>query len=383
MKKTFQHLLLLSVFLFLNQILISCSSGDSLKSPEIILEIPNGGFSVVIDQTITISPEFTFSEEATCKWSIDNKSYSTARQLVFTPEKVGKYACTVQVITPDGEASKSFDIVVTTPYSPYITKVFEYVYGVGQHASLIPADSKASDFIGKPWENNKSFTYLGGWGGYIVAGFDHAVRNREGTDLCIYVQPGSASEPGVIFVMQDSNNDGQPNDRWYEIKGSEYSHPETIRHYQVTYNKPLNGGNVTWSDNQGNSGELKPNFQSESWWWSGYRTSNAITFTGVKLPNAYYDNSTTAGTENWVVKSGLFQTGYAECYNNSDYNSTIKANLVDISNAVDDNGTAVALTSIHFIKVQSAVFQIAGWLNEISTEISGASDLHLLDKDIY
>ena len=56
---------------------------------------------------------------------------------------------------------------------------------------------------------------------------------------------------------------------------------------------------------------------------------------------------------------------------------------MDISNAVDGSGNLANLSKIDFIKVQSGVFQVAGWLNEISTEISGAADLHLLDKDSY
>ena len=79
-----------------------------------------------------------------------------------------------------------------------------------------------------------------------------------------------------------------------------------------------------------------------------------------------------------MLRPGLFSFGYAECYGNSDYIADLKANLIDISNAVDGSGNPVSLTGIRFIKVQSGVFQIAGWLNEISTEISGAADLSLL-----
>ena len=263
--------------------------------------------------------------------------------------------------------------------SPYITHVFDYVYAPGQHASLISQTSKGEDFIGKPWTNNKSFTALGGWGGYIIAGFDHRVKNVPGKDFAVYTQPGPASEPGVIFVMDDLNGDGLPNDgNWIELKGSEYANAETIHNYQVTYHKPVNNGNVTWSDNQANQGELIPEFDSASWWWKGYGDKTEISFSGVRLPIAYEYNPQQAGVENWVLRPGLFSFGYGECYGNSDYNSVLKANLIDISNAVDGSGNPVSLTGIRFIKVQSGVFQIAGWLNEISTEISGAADLSLL-----
>ena len=276
------------------------------------------------------------------------------------------------------------EIVSLSGSSPYITKVFDFQYGPGQHATLIPSSEKAANFVGEPWANGKSFTPLGGWGGYLIAGFDHAVSNTNGPDIAIYTQPSVSSEPGVVYVMTDTNNDGLPNDgSWFELKGSEYNNPETIHNYQVTYYKPIASGSVTWKDNQGHQGTLIPGFGSESWWWSGYGDKSSITFDGERLPDAYINTAKASEEELWMVRSGLFQFGYAECYSNTDYSSKIKANLLDISSAVDAYGQPVNLSKINFIKIQSGVFQIAGWLNEISTEISGAADVHLLDKTSY
>jgi len=267
-------------------------------------------------------------------------------------------------------------------YSPYITKVFDYKYGPGQHAAQIPSDWKGDDFIGKPWTGTKLFTSLGGWGGYIIAGFDHIVKNTDGADFAVFTQPGAGSEPGVVFVMDDANNDGIPNDgEWAEIRGSEYNHPETIHNYQVTYYKPVGNGNVTWKDNKGISGELVPVYESASWWWSGYGNKTEVIFTGLKLPDAYKNIPTQPESANWIVRPGMFTFGYAECYNNSDYNKSLKANTFDISNAVDNQSNKVNLAGIKFIRIQSGVFQVAGWLNEISTEISGAADLSLIKYD--
>jgi hypothetical protein len=184
--------------------------------------------------------------------------------------------------------------------------------------------------------------------------------------------------------MADNNNDGLPNDGdWYEIKGSEYSHRETIHNFQITYYKPGTSGLVTWKDNQGGSGNLRPEFGTESWWWQGYGDQTSVSFSGVRLPDAYFNSSKDPLVQLWLPRTGLFRFGYAECYNNEDYNSLLKANFLDISSAVDASGLPVNLTKINFIKVQSGVFQIGGWLNEISTEISGAADIHLLDKKSY
>jgi hypothetical protein len=299
------------------------------------------------------------------------------RKIAFVILIISLSGCSKDMETPESTSAAS------NP-SAYISKIFDYQYGPGQHALLIAPNEKCNAFIGEPWTNGKSFTYLGGWGGYIIAGFDHAVNNTNGPDIAVYTQPSVGSEPGVVYVMADTNNDGIPNDGlWLELKGSEYDNPETIHNYQVTYFKPGPSGYVTWKDNQGKSGSLIPEFGSESWWWSGYGDKSSITFTGEKLPDAYENTSKDPAVELWLQRAGLFQYGYAECYDNADYNARLKANFLDISSAVGASGKPVNLTKINFIKVQSSVFQQSGWLNEISTEISGAADIHLLDKKSY
>jgi hypothetical protein len=382
MKKQKKLIAICAAFLCAS-LLLSCSGVTELKQPEIVMDIPSAGFQVEVGKQITLLASFLNASNAAVSWELDGTLLSTNKSLIFSPQNVGKYLGNVKIETESGTNSKSFVINVTTTKSPYITNVFEYIYGPGQHASLIPSNAKGESFIGEPWTGSKSFTYLGGWGGYIVAGFDHSVTNAEGADFCIYTQPGAASEPGIVFVMEDKNGDGKPNDTWYEIKGSEYNNSETINNYEVTYFKPQGNGNVKWSDNKGNNGELIPDFESGTWWWSGYGDKSSIKFSGVRLPNSYLNSSTQSGTEYWILRTGLYTSGYAECYNNSDYNSKLKANFLDISNAVGGSGTLANLTKIDFIKVQSGVFQIAGWLNEVSTEISGAADIHLLDKDSY
>ena len=167
---------------------------------------------------------------------------------------------------------------------------------------------------------------------------------------------------------------------WLELKGSEYNNPETIHNYQLTYYKPGASGYVTWKDNQGKSGSLVPGFGTDNWWWPGYGDKSSVTFSGERLPDAYLNTSKDPSVELWMPRTGLFQFGYAECYGNADYNTKLRANFLDISSAVDVNGKPANLSSVNFIKVQSAVFQTAGWLNEISTEISGAADIHLLGQ---
>lgn len=361
-------------------IFTSCSDIEKLSGPLISFEIPADGFKIEVGKALPLEPNVINGEKSSYTWELNGEVVSSAKVYTFVPSRIGTYNLQLKVSNEIGSDNKTIHISAFSNLSPYITTVFDYKYGPGQHASLITSDWKGENFIGQPWINSKQYTSLGGWGGYITAGFDHMVKNGVGADFAVFTQPGPSSEPAVVFVMNDANNDGIPNDgEWAEIRGSEYNNAETIHNYQVTYYKPVDNGNVKWKDNKGGSGELVPVFDSSSWWWGGYGNNLEMVFTGVRLPNAYHNISTQADTENWTVRTGLFTFGYAECYNNLDYNNSLKANIFDISDAVDNAGNKANLSGIRFIKVQSGVFQIAGWLNEISTEISGAADLSLIE----
>ena len=257
--------------------------------------------------------------------------------------------------------------------SAYLTDVFDYVYAPGQHASMAKESDKAF-VLGDP-AKNEGWLYLGGFGGYVVAGFDHDVSNEAGADFEVYALPGASPEPAIVYVMADENKDGIPNETWYELKGNQFEN--SIQNYTLTYYKAATDSkNITWKDSQGNSGELISGFGSSTsakWWWPA-TLADSITFSGTRLPDSYINNSTTE-VPNWVVPNGLFLWGYAENNSGTDYNSTTKANKLDIANAVDESGNSVTLSSIRFLKIQTAVFQQAGQLNEVSAEITGAKDL--------
>ncbi|HEY3389110.1 MAG TPA: PKD-like domain-containing protein, partial [Prolixibacteraceae bacterium] len=300
-------------------VLTSCSEAEKLSGPAISFAIPAEGYKVEVGKSLSLNPTVINGDNSSYTWEVNGEVVSSAKLYTFTPSKIGNYSLQLKVSNEAGSDNKTILISAFSNLSPYITKVFDYQYGPGQHASLIPADWKGSDFVGQPWIGTKRYTSLGSWGGYIIAGFDHPVKNVEGADFAVFTQPGPSSEPAVVYVMNDTNADGIPNDgEWAEIKGSEYNHPETIHDYQVTYYKPVGNGNVTWKDNKGNNGELKPVFESSSWWWSGYGNKTEVVFNGEKLPNAYKNISTQSDIENWIVIPGLFTSGYAECYNNLD-----------------------------------------------------------------
>ena len=96
--------------------------------------------------------------------------------------------------------------------SPYITEVFDYVYGPGQHSKLAKA-SDISNLIGTPASDK--WLYLGGFGGYVIAGFNHNVLNGDGADFEVFSLAGASPEPAVVYVMCDDNGDGKPNETRY------------------------------------------------------------------------------------------------------------------------------------------------------------------------
>ena len=89
-----------------------------------------------------------------------------------------------------------------------------------------------------------AYVSLGGWGGTLVARFDEPVP--AGNDYELWVRGNTfdgSSEPGIVYVMQDTNGDGLPNDTWYELKGSEYDRSDTG--YEITYLRPEQGSSPT------------------------------------------------------------------------------------------------------------------------------------------
>ena len=219
-----------------------------------------------------------------------------------------------------------------------------------------------------------SMITLGGYGGYVVFGFDHTILNQKDKRDFKVLGNGFAgsSEPGIIMVAYDKNKNGKPDeDEWYEIAGSEYSNPTTIKNYTITYHKPTVEDSkatpeyIKWEDNQGKSGyKAKNTFHKQPYYpiWFG---QNQLKFSGSLLANNYTEKNGI-----WTGKQLAY--GYADNAANNSEDSNI-----DIDWAVDKNGNPVKLMGIDFIKVYTATNQEAGWLGEISTEVAGAYDLHL------
>ncbi len=253
-----------------------------------------------------------------------------------------------------------------------------------QEAAIAYAEARMSEVDGKgnPAPN---WVSLGGFGGYIVVGFDHSIDNSGSYDIGILGNSFSgSSEPGIVWVMQDENGNGLPDDTWYELKGSDTDKPETIHNYSVTYYRPSEPKQpVKWSDNQGNSGEIDylKQFHRQDYYYPLWIEEDSYTLTGTCLKARNYEDVNRPG-EYWVNVE--YDWGYADNFSSIDrltdddnYNASTNANHFKISNAIDSKGNHIDLDYIDFVKVQVGVNTKSGWLGEVSTEVFGFYDYNI------
>lgn len=262
-------------------------------------------------------------------------------------------------------------------------KVFEYTPAPGQFINEL----KTGGFDGSQTTPQAAVIYaenrlsagnwvsLGGFGGYIVVGFDHSIDNTDNYDFAVVGNSFSgSSEPGIVWVMQDENGDGLPNDNWYELLGSDTESASTIKNYAVTYYRPSGEQmSVQWTDNQGNLGKIDylKTFHNQDFYYPNWINENSYTLRGTRLAARNYDKS--GNGSNWILPE--YNWGYVDNFSSTDRTSTnSKANRFDISNAIDANGNLVELDFIDFVKVQTAVNSKSDWLGEMSTEVVGFFD---------
>ncbi len=272
----------------------------------------------------------------------------------------------------------------------YISKILEYTPAPGQFINRTGGfPSSKESIIGSV----TGLLSLGSFGGYVVFSFENPIKNDPenpfGVDFTIFGNPSvDWSEPGIVWVMKDENNNGLADDTWYELAGSDYFFSTTIKNYETTYTNPKQtvAANVNWEDNLGNSGVvLKNTFNTQQY----YPITDSF-------PNIDYDEFTYSGTKISVeidetvptnVKSYKKAFGYVDNqlrglapYTLPDNPYTLEkensgGDAFDISWAVNENGEYVDLKEIDFVKVQNSALANAGWTGEISTEITGAIDV--------
>ncbi|MFC6100975.1 cell surface protein [Olivibacter domesticus] len=270
-------------------------------------------------------------------------------------------SCTLAIAGCSKDNIDSPDEDIT--HSKYVTKLFEYVPAPGQfiNDASFGTEEAAKSILGK----GDGIVSLGAFGGYIVLGFDHAVINQKDmNDIAVYGNAqASFAEPGIVWVMQDENNNGLPDDTWYELKGSEYGKVGYIKNYEVTYFKPKQTDEgVRWEDNKDNTGLIRLNADHRQAYFPEWIDKDAYMLSGSLLPNTNVSTSTSA-----FVTSSPFAWGYAD--------NLEGRNDLDINNAIDSDGEKVDLQAIDFIKIQTGILADLGQLGEFSTEIVSVEDL--------
>lgn len=346
----------------------ACTKDEETEQvPVVKMNIEDSPINGKVNQSILFSAFNVNNKAYTQEWKLDGTVKSNSSDYDFTPLAAGIYNITYTASNSAGVFSYKYVVNVGIPTVPsgpgsssYVTKVFEFLPAPGQYTNKTLGSMEGA----KSLEGREGAVSLGAWGGYIVLGFDHTVINEPGkNDLVIYANAQfNWAEPGVVWVMQDANANGKPDDTWYELKGSEFGKPGYIRNYEVTYTKPAAGGNVSWKDNKGNTGVVSiagTGVQAFPNWISG----NEYTLKGSLLPSTEIRPGS-------LITSFPFAWGYAD--------NAVGGDQLDIANAIDVEGKAVSLSGIDFVKIQTGIQADLGILGELSTELMGVADLSLV-----
>lgn len=397
-----------------------------------VLQITTGlyaNYAAMVNTIVHLTARTKFEGKAV-KWEVITApsalyrlADSTAQTALFTTVDRGTY----QLRVSSGELVDTVMVTVKQPeqpQSPYTKHVFDYLPAPGQFVNILPkynAGDTYETMVGKAAKvlvgEEADVVTLGGWGGYVVIGFDHTIVNvadrRDfrilGNAFGANANPrpnapfGGSCEPGIIMVAYDKNKNGKPDeDEWYEIKGSGNFSAEkepwysaavtngndvrTFRDYEMTYNRPAIevpvdsptshisiNDYIRWTDNQGQEGyKVKNTFHAQSY-YPGWVKEDKIVFKGIRLAGNSIDES----KQGSYFVQYAFSYGYVDNYPNAHDNTGI-----DIDWAIDKEGNKANLPGIDFVKVYNGVDQDNGWLGESSTEVGRGEDLHMLGLKI-
>lgn len=352
--------------------LVACTS-----SPDDLLLLDSGLADSVVfvsqAEQVTIKPTLSTSKQVEYSWKINNEQVSNEASLQFSQEKVGDYLVKFEAKLDEQSVSHQWLFSVFPPFkketstsNAFIDSVLAYVPAPGQFINTAAGTLEAAQKLAKGKDNGA--VTLGAFGGYVIARFDHTVFNRQGDDLIVFANAHSgSSEPGIVQVSYDANQNGQPDDAWFELKGE--NHDEAIHNYQITYTFSAPDQPVLWTDNQGKTGEIPRNdFHTQDYFPHFATSSNQISFSGTLLPANQSQNE--AGQWIWNPMG----KGYVDNFS-SEFSENY-ANLFDINNAIDNQGNPISLFGIDFVRIYTAVLVSNNVIGEASTEVRGIADLN-------
>lgn len=282
-----------------------------------------------------------------------------------------------------------FSHTIMEAQSPYVSKIWEYHPAPGQYINTSIGGLYAAQSLVGGISGSLS---LGAFGGCVVLGFDHQIENHPdnpyGVDFTVFGNASELSaEPAAVYVMRDNNKNGLPDDTWYLLAGSDYYFSTSDAAYEITWSFAEAGDDVPWSDNYGNTGYVFYNEYHSQAYYPLADSFPAIsqenyTLSGLKIEARLNDHEAAYITMSSCPfgfadnKPRVLSASHLEPDN--PYTPIVEGgggDAFDISWAVDENGEAVNLDGIDFIKIQTAVNASAGWLGELSAEITGVVDM--------
>jgi hypothetical protein len=306
---------------------------------------------------------------ASYAWTVSgddsSRTWTAGGELLYvTPKTAGTYTITVDVT---GRDYVSGSVITKTAATELVCYAAAPLSG-GTFASPLRnfAPGQFTDGgNGYGWS-------LGSIGGYMVWTVDPSQSSYE-----IRGNPfGSWHEAGVVWMQEDNNDNGLPDEMWYELRGGDDDDPAlkdyVTRRYAVTWFKgdgtiaqhgiKLSPGDEIfnrvcyWVDCKGRAGLLYPGGFPSKWGVTGTRA----TYTSTLLRD-----DGRIGTGNY---DGLVGTGYVDTFDT----------LFPVSKAVRADGMPANLTAVKFIKVQTGMFRYGGLFGEVSTEVKYADGLGYL-----
>jgi hypothetical protein len=293
-------------------------------------------------------------------YNADNSDGEPSYSWTVTPPGGNSYTSSGEFLTLNPQAAGTWQVSVTVTGRNFITgsnvsktAATQVICDAG---SLTPGTFPSLTKHFSPGQFTESGTgagwSLGSFGGYLIAKVNHKAQ------YTIIGNPfGTWEEPGVIWVQEDNNNNGLPDEMWYELNVG--SRPDVTRRYSLKYFKYGDGSmtneygqiirDIYWVDNAGRTGTISGG------WPHRWGVSNAngawVTYTGTLLGVAGDTKLGLQYINYWDNCVDTFQT------------------VFPVSAAIASNGNAVSLTNVRFLKVHTGVLSFGSALGEVSTEV--------------
>ncbi len=406
---------------------VIANNGDGSSCKEFVINVLEyGDYKVVFEPVMWNSPSttrFTFAgrpvflepslvgfDNPSFIWTVNGQEIDNeGRYFVFTPSEAGTYNIEVAakekndkglvveikaVITVEcvAQSEVSRRRPASSASSMFSTQVFSYIPApgqfVGESEELQAADEQAAIAWAQKTLEKRNYVSLGSFGGFMVVGFDHSVGGQgaeydfaiEGNSFI--AKHGASNEPGIVWVMQDVNGNGLPDDEWYQLKGSEFDNDGYNPSLSVTYYRPeAPASPVEWSASDGARGSIDymSVIHPQPFYYPSWIETSSYVLSGPMLkPRNHRD-------DDGFWANPPYDWGYADNVGSDSFQATIggvegQFNGFKLSNAILPDGQPVSLQYVDFVKVQNAVLAKSGPLGEVSTEVLSVADYSLMPK---